>query len=234
MAFTQWQFCGCFIPDPYYIIQRIFRTTEWLRLKGTSGDHVVQLSVQTGSPVIYCPGLCPEGFWISSGKQTSQPVGTTCSVTLMVKNYFLMFNWNNFCCSLCLLLLILLMDTTKKGLAPSLWHPPFRNLYTCILIFHVEKYHLFSWPASKLTVMRMKESKGSWRRFTEPDTLVVVSILDSRYFASTSSHTVCQPHRNRGIICALCLLEVSGSTVLNYGFAPIALSSWHCGQAWKL
>lgn len=75
----------------------------------------------------------------------------------------------------------------------------------------------------------MKENKGSWGRLTTLDSLLVASALDSRYFASTSSKTVCQPHRNRGITHALCLVEVSGSTVLNYGFAPIALSSWHYG-----
>lgn len=100
-------------------------------------------------------------------------------------------------------------------------------MFLCLIQYypkniHEEKYHLFSW---------MKETKGSWGRFTMPDNLLVVSALDSRYFASTSSHPVCQPHRNRGITRALCLVEMSGSTVLNYGFAPIALSSWHCGQA---
>lgn len=38
------------------------RTTEWLRMEGTSGDHWSSPSAQAGPPGVGVRGPCPDGF----------------------------------------------------------------------------------------------------------------------------------------------------------------------------
>jgi len=71
-----------------------YKTVEWLRLEGTSGGHLVQLPAQAVSPAAGCPIPCSDGFWISLGMETPQPLFdnlSQCSVMLRVKKDFLMF-----------------------------------------------------------------------------------------------------------------------------------------------
>lgn len=51
-----------------------------------------------------------------------------CSATLSAKKFLLMFRWNFPCSTLCPLQLVLLMGTTKKSLASSIWHLFIRNV----------------------------------------------------------------------------------------------------------
>lgn len=120
-----------------------------------------------------------------------------------------------------------ILNVEKQEVPVSLSHWKIYGCFFDSFNIHEEKYHLFSRIKERL----LEERKGSWGRLTMPDSLLVATALDSRYFASTSYHTICQPRRIRSITFALCLVEMSGSTVLNYGFAPIILSSWHFGQA---
>lgn len=53
-------------------------------------------------------------------------------VTLKIKQFFLIFAWNFLCSSLWFLLLVLLLGTTRKSLAPSTCLPPIRYLETLI------------------------------------------------------------------------------------------------------
>ena len=55
-----------------------------------------------------------------------------CSVTLTVKEWFLMFRWNILCFSLWPLPLVLALSTIEKALAPSSLHSPFRYVSTLI------------------------------------------------------------------------------------------------------
>lgn len=52
-----------------------------------------------------------------------------CSVTLKVKNLFPVFRWMFMSFSLWLVSLVLLLDASGKGLAPSFWQPPLRYLH---------------------------------------------------------------------------------------------------------
>ena len=56
-----------------------YRITEWLRLAGTSGYHLVQTQVQVGSPRASCPVPCPDVFWISPRMETLPPPWPTCA-----------------------------------------------------------------------------------------------------------------------------------------------------------
>lgn len=39
-----------------------YRITEWLRLEGTSEDHVIHLLCQSQSPRAHCTAWHPDGF----------------------------------------------------------------------------------------------------------------------------------------------------------------------------
>lgn len=93
----------------------IHRITEWLKLKGTSGDHMVHAHAQSGSPTGCCPVAC-RWFWsISKAGDSTVYLGNfcQCSVTLIVNKCFLIFRGNLPYFSL--LPLVLSLGTTKKA-----------------------------------------------------------------------------------------------------------------------
>lgn len=65
---------------------------------------------------------------ISSEGSSTTSLGSLfqCSVTYIVRKFFLMFRLNFLCISFCLLPVVLLLGTTKKTLAPPSWHTLFR------------------------------------------------------------------------------------------------------------
>lgn len=80
------------------------------------------LPSQAGSPGKHYPGVHPNVSVSTSGEgDSSNSLGNLlqCSVTLMVKKFFLLFRQNLLCCRVCLLPLTLLLGTSEKNLAPD-------------------------------------------------------------------------------------------------------------------
>lgn len=105
-----------------------------MRFEGTSEAHRVQPHVQAGPPNAGCPGPPPDGFWVSPRVETPQSLGNLyqCSITLKVKNCFLLFRGILLCFSLYPLPIVLSLSTTEKSLNASSSQPPFSYLYTLI------------------------------------------------------------------------------------------------------
>lgn len=57
-----------------------YRITDWLRLAGTSGGHLVQPPAQAGIAGAGCPKVHPGGFWWSPRGMTLQPLQETSNV----------------------------------------------------------------------------------------------------------------------------------------------------------
>ena len=51
---------------------------QWLRLQGTSGDHLVPLPTQAGAATAGCPGLHPVRVWVPPSMEKLQPLWATC------------------------------------------------------------------------------------------------------------------------------------------------------------
>lgn len=96
-----------------------------------------------------------EGFWVSPGKENSQPLWTNCSIAQAPSQEILSFRWDFLCSSFCPLPFMLFLGTRKKSLAPSLWHPPFRHWQT---LARSSLSHLFSryLTSRKLKFLEMK------------------------------------------------------------------------------
>ena len=119
-----------FIPSPL----AFHRITKWLRLEETSGSYLVQLTCSSTAPRADCPGICPDGFWISSRKETPQPLWATCTSAQLPSQQKKSVSWwsdrtCSFVLSLCLLPLVLSLGTAEKSLAPSSLCPPFKYVY---------------------------------------------------------------------------------------------------------
>lgn len=84
---------------------RIHRITERLRLKKTSGHHLVLTPAQAGSSRSSCPGLCPVGCWVSPKMETLDPIWATCAspwVTLPHSEKCVLWcSEGTFCVSIC-------------------------------------------------------------------------------------------------------------------------------------
>lgn len=127
---------------------RCHRITEWLRLEGSSRGHPFQYVAQAGSLRSHYPGLYPD-------------------VTLLAKNFFLIFRWNFFASVLYLLFLILLLCISEKcghilltpsiqilthidqiSLEPSLLHAEQAQIPQSFLIWKMlQSLHHFSSPS---------------------------------------------------------------------------------------
>lgn len=103
------------------------RITAWLRLKGTSGVHLVQPCHSSRLP----RSMFRQYLTISKDADSTTSLGNLgqCLVTLTVKRCFWMFRGNHLCFSVCSLPLVLLLGTTGMNVAPSFVHPPCRYFY---------------------------------------------------------------------------------------------------------
>lgn len=136
LYYTFW-FILCVLGSGFYNFW-FHRITAWLGLKRSSGGHVVQFSCwsrftqnrlhkTTSRPIL---NMSREGGSTASLHNLFQ-----CSGTISVKKFFLMFRQHFLCFNLCLLCLVLLLDTTEKGLLPFFWHLLLRYSYTLIRSF---------------------------------------------------------------------------------------------------
>lgn len=91
----------------------------------TSGDHPVQTSCQSRLCAVGCTGKHPDRFLISAEKVTPQHLGSLfyCSVTLKVKNFFLLLVWN-----FCMFQFVPAAGHHAESLVLPYWHPSFRYL----------------------------------------------------------------------------------------------------------
>ena len=99
------------------------------------GGHLVQAPCSTRATSIHLPTTVSRQLWsLSKDGDSTASLGNLCQclVTPIVKNCFLMFRGKPPCFSLCPLPLVLSLRTTKKSLAPSSLHPPFRYLYQLV------------------------------------------------------------------------------------------------------
>jgi len=103
----------------------VHRITEWLKLKGTSGGHLVQplcpsKTTKSKLSMIVCRWL----LIISKDGDTTISLGNLCrcSVTLTVKMSFLMFRCDLLCFSLCPVSPVQSQGTTEESLAPFFLH----------------------------------------------------------------------------------------------------------------
>ena len=69
--------------------------TELYRMKGTSGDHLVQIPSQSRLPAAGCAGRHPGGSWISHEKEITRPPWAACFSSLSP------LPWRNSCAHLC-------------------------------------------------------------------------------------------------------------------------------------
>lgn len=93
------------------------RLTEWLRLKGTSGGHLIQPLAQAEIPRGGCPGPSP-GFYRSPRREPPVSVQTPSKEVKQnkTKKHFLTLRGNLLCSSLYPLLLVLTLGTTEECL----------------------------------------------------------------------------------------------------------------------
>lgn len=114
-------------------ISHIHRITEWLRLQGTpEGPHLVKSSCSSWATYSWLPRTMPRqvlNITKDRGSTTSLSRLYQCSVILTAKNFpDIWMEPSVFL--LCLLPLVLSLDTIEERLPLSSLQPPFRNLNT--------------------------------------------------------------------------------------------------------
>lgn len=95
------------------------RIIEWLVVEEVWHNPCPNRDSRTGCPV-------PHTLWLLkiSKKETTQPLGTLCSINCTAQKCYLVFRKYRLCCNLCPLALLLALDTIDQRLALSSLHHP--------------------------------------------------------------------------------------------------------------
>lgn len=119
--------------SPWNASLREFIVTEWMRVEGVCGGHLVQPSCLYQDTCLFPRIISRDSFNILKEPDSITFLDSHGSVTPAVKNHFLMFRGHLLYFSACPLPLVFSLSITEKTLVPSSLHYPFR--YVCGLLY---------------------------------------------------------------------------------------------------